>query len=364
MALRVDELELPSDGPIGPVRLSGLAQVDMVVITGPNGAGKTMLVRPLEKPGPSTGRVACIDAAGARTAFAVRGKGVEQSITFVTSADLMAKFRSLKEPLALAANVTREAHQEALLEQVASALRRQSVPAAEAEPAEIRVRRAAFLEADRRCGQAPRTLAEYDRLGQALASAAGKAWRCPPRSPDSARVAVESALQPEFRALAGLEQALPALKAVGAIAVPETGPSSKQAARADAEAKLAAALAAVATEVPAAAATAISAAPVDRVPLVRAALAEARSAVQRTIEADRFVRDLVNTPAQDMGPGELAAAAVAMAEELGMQWHGQRVVDLEGSHVLDAVIGEAADGVVPATAATMPPAARPAAATK
>ena len=283
MALRVDELELPSDGPIGPVRLSGLAQVDMVVITGPNGAGKTMLVRPLEKPGPSTGRVVGVDASGARAPFAVRGKGVEQSITFVTSADLMAKFRSLKEPLALAANVTREAHQQALLEQVASALRRQSAPAAEAEPAEIRVRRAAFLEADRRCGQAPRTLAEYDRLGQALASAAGKPWRCPPLSPDSARVAVESALQPEFRALAGLEQALPALKAVGAIAVPDTGPNSRQAARADSEAKLVAALAAVVTEVPGAAVAA--AAPVDRAPLVRAALAEARSAVQRTIEA-------------------------------------------------------------------------------
>lgn len=283
MPLRVDELELPSGGPIGLVRLIGLEHCDLVVITGPNGAGKTMLLRPLDKPGPSTGRVACIDDAGARTQFAVRGKGVEQSITFVTSMDLMAKFRSLKEPLALAANVTREAHHQALLEQVATALRRQAAPTAESEPAEIRVRRSVFLEADRRCGQTPRTLAEYDRVGRALASAAGKEWRCPTISPDAARVAVESVLQPELRALAGLEQVLPALKAVAAIEVPDAGPNSKQALRADAEAKLAAAFAAVAVEVPGAAMAGSAAA--DRVAPVRGALAEARGAMQQAIEA-------------------------------------------------------------------------------
>jgi leucyl aminopeptidase len=43
-----------------------------------------------------------------------------------------------------------------------------------------------------------------------------------------------------------------------------------------------------------------------------------RHAVDRIVEANGFVRDLVNTPAQDMGPAELADAARAMAEELGM----------------------------------------------
>ncbi|MBL8806959.1 MAG: leucyl aminopeptidase family protein [Rhodospirillales bacterium] len=44
-----------------------------------------------------------------------------------------------------------------------------------------------------------------------------------------------------------------------------------------------------------------------------------RAAATALIEADAFARDLINTPAEDMGPGELADAARAMARELGMQ---------------------------------------------
>ncbi len=38
-----------------------------------------------------------------------------------------------------------------------------------------------------------------------------------------------------------------------------------------------------------------------------------RSAVQRAVEATFLVRDMINTPAEDMGPAELAAAARALA---------------------------------------------------
>ncbi|MFM8680389.1 MAG: leucyl aminopeptidase family protein, partial [Alphaproteobacteria bacterium] len=64
-----------------------------------------------------------------------------------------------------------------------------------------------------------------------------------------------------------------------------------------------------------------------------------RGAVQRCIEADGFVRDLVNTPAQDMGPGELAAAAGAMATELGMESRVVTGADLlaEGHRLIHAV---------------------------
>jgi leucyl aminopeptidase len=64
-----------------------------------------------------------------------------------------------------------------------------------------------------------------------------------------------------------------------------------------------------------------------------------RAAVLRTIEANGFVRDLINTPAQDMGPGELAAAAVAMAEELGMTHRVVTGADLlaEGHRLIHAV---------------------------
>ncbi|MBI3451456.1 MAG: leucyl aminopeptidase family protein [Rhodospirillales bacterium] len=43
-----------------------------------------------------------------------------------------------------------------------------------------------------------------------------------------------------------------------------------------------------------------------------------RKRVLREAGADELVRDLVNTPAEDMGPAELAAAARAMARGLGM----------------------------------------------
>ena len=44
----------------------------------------------------------------------------------------------------------------------------------------------------------------------------------------------------------------------------------------------------------------------------------ARAHVERTVRASAMVRDLVNTPAEDLGPQELAGTAEAMAAELGM----------------------------------------------
>ena len=44
-----------------------------------------------------------------------------------------------------------------------------------------------------------------------------------------------------------------------------------------------------------------------------------RKAVGRVARADALTRDLINTPAEDMGPPELAAAAQAVADELGMR---------------------------------------------
>jgi leucyl aminopeptidase len=63
------------------------------------------------------------------------------------------------------------------------------------------------------------------------------------------------------------------------------------------------------------------------------------AAVERAVEANGFVRDLVNTPAQDMGPGELAQAARAMAEELGMTCRIVTGADLlaEGHRLIHAV---------------------------
>jgi leucyl aminopeptidase len=44
-----------------------------------------------------------------------------------------------------------------------------------------------------------------------------------------------------------------------------------------------------------------------------------RAAVQRAVDAATLARDLINTPAQDMGPTALARSAVTMARRLGMK---------------------------------------------
>jgi leucyl aminopeptidase len=44
-----------------------------------------------------------------------------------------------------------------------------------------------------------------------------------------------------------------------------------------------------------------------------------RKAAASMVRADALARDLINTPAEDMGPGELADAAKALASECGMQ---------------------------------------------
>src|SRR5262249_8797733 len=56
-----------------------------------------------------------------------------------------------------------------------------------------------------------------------------------------------------------------------------------------------------------------------------------RTHVERTVRASAMVRDLVNTPAEDLGPEELARAALAMASELGMK---ARVI--KGDELLEA----------------------------
>ncbi|MBW8726892.1 MAG: leucyl aminopeptidase family protein, partial [Inquilinus limosus] len=45
-----------------------------------------------------------------------------------------------------------------------------------------------------------------------------------------------------------------------------------------------------------------------------------RAAVERAASATTLVRDLVNTPANDLGPAELAAAAEALAKEFGARF--------------------------------------------
>jgi leucyl aminopeptidase len=68
-----------------------------------------------------------------------------------------------------------------------------------------------------------------------------------------------------------------------------------------------------------------------------------RAAVQRAVDAAALARDLINTPAQDMGPSALAQAAVQMARANGMR---SRVIVgdalLKGGYGLIHAVGRAA----------------------
>ncbi len=224
MTLRVDAINLPPGAPIGAVGVTGLAASDLIVVSGPNGAGKSVLTRPLESPG-SSGNVECVDESGARQEY--RSKGVNQSIAFVRSNQLMSGFRDLEGALALAANATADLHRERLLAQIANTdiLRAGAVETAQAEPGTIRMQREAYFAADRLCGQHPRTIDEYRRLGQELAAIRGVAW-APSAMADADRLPNELLLQPELRTMQGLAQVRPAIDAIRTIGVPPAGQAS------------------------------------------------------------------------------------------------------------------------------------------
>ncbi len=286
MSLRVDEIALPTRAPLDGYVLRELESVDLVVITGPNGAGKSTLLRPLSgKAKSSDGVVTCIDPLGTRTMFTARGKGIEQSITFVESAELMAKFRNLKEPLALAANVTREAHVEALLEQLSGLLSKEETRSDQGEPEEIRLHRRDFIAADRRCGQVPRTIRQYERIGQELAARAGVAWTTLQPLPEDSRRDAESALRPEPRALDGLAEVRLAMKPIVDLQDPGTGLSSTLAARQEAEAGLASAIRSAEGELGERASARPGDTLVEHAQFLRGALAAAQADIRRAIEA-------------------------------------------------------------------------------
>lgn len=224
MTLRVDAIKLPPDRPIGAVSVTGLAASDLIVVVGPNGAGKSELTRPLESPG-AAGDVECVDETGARQEY--RSRGVNQAIAFVRSTQLMSSFRSLEGALALAANATADLHRERLLTQMADTnlLRAGAVDAAQVEPGTIRMQREAYFAADRQCGQHPRTIGEYQRLGQELAAIRGVAWAAGEMA-DPDRVPNELRLQPELRTMPGLAQVRPALDAIRTIGVLPVGQES------------------------------------------------------------------------------------------------------------------------------------------
>lgn len=289
MPLRADTIEIPAGGPIGAVELGGLAACDLIVLTGPNGAGKSVLARPLETPG-AAGSVGCVDELGERHDY--KSKGVQQSITFVRSTDLMSRFRDLEGALALAANATRELHKARMMEQVSNTdlLKVAAGGSSPSEPETIASRRAAFIDADRRCGQIPRTRAEYRRLGSELAALKGVQWQ-PSAFAADVRVPNEMQVQPEHRSLAGLQDLRPALQLLESLPVPHSGQRSEADAHREAAEVLATKVAEAREQLPSMIAETSSLTPDALASKVLEGIKVARRAAEDTVAAMDALRD-------------------------------------------------------------------------
>jgi ABC-type molybdenum transport system ATPase subunit/photorepair protein PhrA len=206
MPLRVDQITLPAGSPLGACSLQGLEGVDLVIVTGPNGSGKTTLLSPLDAPGATTGTVGCIVDGDARQNYAAQG--VQRSITFIRSMQLLDGFQDLSQALGLAANTVRLQHEAQLLRQLARQAKRDAASTiAVSEPRQITDLKNAYLSADGKCGSRPRTVSEYNRLGATLAGRAHAAWTpCQPTGPSMDRLEAEEAVRPRAQSLAGLPE--------------------------------------------------------------------------------------------------------------------------------------------------------------
>ena len=226
MPLRVDQIQLSPDGPIGAVCIDSLANFDLIVVSGPNGAGKSTLIKPLRTHVRPNGTASCINDVSERIVYAAQG--VNQAITFLTSTDLMSRFVGLNQALALAAGTTRFVHEGRLLAQMRNGLNAQVGGNVNAEPPLLNNLRQAYLQADRLCGSLVRTEAEYNRIGESLALRTAVPWqRLDLGAQESVRLTAENSLRPQARSIAGLSALSPSLTALQVIPVPAAAVESE-----------------------------------------------------------------------------------------------------------------------------------------
>ena len=219
MPLRVNQIQLSADGPIGAVLVDSLKNFNLIVVTGANGAGKSTLIKPLRKPGPSTGRVLCVDDAGNRSEYTAQG--VRQEITFLTSTELLSTFINFEQALALAAGTTRFLHERRLLAQMQNSLNAQVGNNVNTEPSLLNNHRVAYLQADRLCANQVRTEAEYNRIGEGLALRTAVLWQpLDLNAQVDVRLMAENTLRPQARNIAGLADLSPLLTVLVGLPVP------------------------------------------------------------------------------------------------------------------------------------------------
>ena len=226
MPLRVDQIQLSPDGPIGAVCIDSLANFDLIVVTGTNGAGKSTLIKPLRTHIQPNGTASCINDVSERIVYAAQG--VNQAITFLTSTDLMSRFVGLNQALALAAGTTRFVHEGRLLAQMRNSLNAQVGGNVNTEPPLLNNLREAYLQADRLCASLVRTEAEYNRIGESLALRTAVPWqRLDLGAQESVRLTAENLLRPQARSIAGRTALSPSLTALQGIPVPAAAVESE-----------------------------------------------------------------------------------------------------------------------------------------
>ena len=219
MTLRADVIKLPANCPLGAVSIDALANFDLIVVAGPNAAGKSTLIEPLRKPSVANGTVSCIDDKN-NANVPYEAKGVQQSITFITSTDLMNNFRDLEQALTLAARTTHFVHEIKLLEQVQKNLSKNNEDL-NSEPPGLNNFRNLYLTADRACGDLLRTDAVYNQIGERLAVRTGIPWKnLDLGAPGDVRLGAESSLRPQSRSIAGFSVLNPSLTALTRLPVP------------------------------------------------------------------------------------------------------------------------------------------------
>ncbi|MBM3902554.1 MAG: hypothetical protein FJ379_10785 [Verrucomicrobia bacterium] len=206
MAFRLDSITADIRGPLRGTVLKGLAGLDLIVLLGPNGSGKSTLLEPLKN---GSRGVGCLDPATGR-AESFSATGVNQKVAFLTSVQLMEKFRDLNDALDLAANSIRPSDEALVLGKLKGQLDKDTPEAS--DPPGLEHLRGDYLQQDRICGPNPRTVDEYERLGRRLADRKGVVWRSIDLDAEAGdRKAAELQLLPESRKLAGLNELRPGL---------------------------------------------------------------------------------------------------------------------------------------------------------
>jgi ABC-type cobalamin/Fe3+-siderophores transport system ATPase subunit len=228
MPLKVSTITLGERNPIGRRTLDNLDTADLVLLVGPNGSGKSSFLAPLKRTG-TQGSVSVLDDGGTLTEFS--STNVQQSITFISSQDLMTRVRSLASAIALAADASRLRVETKALESCITGLQAdQTSDTGPTAPPELIHLQEVYLTEDEACPPMPRTDAHYATLGKRAAEAVGlEEW--PGFDPDpTVGKENEARLRPTLRSLAGLETIQRVMTTLDGLQVEDdAGPASKAA---------------------------------------------------------------------------------------------------------------------------------------